>query len=1450
MAYESLSKYLDFHNTPEPGDRFTLQTVIAAGTYAEVYQATDAENYEKSVAVKIIENIKENIEEIEEEYRVLSELSHHDNFPQFFGIFLKRAPKLEEHQIWFVMELVSHGTVSELARAYTMAGERMPEPLIAYILKQVILAVCHLHQAHVMHRDVKGLNVLITDQGNIKLVDFGQCGHLDATMDKRGTSVGTPYWMAPEVIECEQKTDQDYDNRCDVWSLGITAIELADGDPPYADIHPVRAIFQVVRNPPPTLKRSSHWSQEFIDFISECLVKNPDHRPVMLELLEHPFISGVPHPASQVKKLLVEEKQRLLDSDLRPGRPTTAIARQGYLKSDRLSKPKKMVTDDLASLEFFNEDVVLDCLFSRWSEGHVYTWVADVLLAVNPFAHTCKYDEEVQAKYKSKSRSQNDPHIFAMADRAHQDMMHHKEHQTIVLTGESGSGKTFNFHQLIKQFSYIGFSNPGLIDKMEKVCTVLEAFGNAVTQLNPNSTRHTRYFDITFSKTGKISGVIVWLLMLDKFRVTERPRDEGNFHIFYYMYDGFSQTSRLSRYGLKVGRKYSYLAKHPYDNEVTNARKFAIIEQALEVIGFRERESHTIFLVLAAILILGNVEFTGNQQAAIVDLEPVDEVCRLLDIEEKKLSWALCNHCRVKPDQSVESVRKTQHEAEHGRDSLARTLYCRVVDFLVNAINSKLSVTRLVFGDPYAIGILDMFGFESNDHNSLENLLVNVVNEQIQYYYNQYVFNWEMQDYEEEGIPVKTFTFPDNRHILELFLAKSSGIFAILEDESRDPSGSDTSLSCKLEQRCIQKQMQRVSEFTYAISHYVGRVKYDARGFLRKNRDHVSIEVVQTLRQSANEYIRGMFCNKLTKTGNVTLENLDSQTKDKAPAVLSKKKDSRRFNTKSKGRLSQTKHTQTLGTNLRYALIELLYKLTNSQPHFLRCIRSNMDNSESIFDRDMIKHQIKYHAVCDTIRIRQQGFSHRISYREFLRRYQFLAFDYGECVDVTKDNARLLLVRLKMEGWAIGKDKVFLKYYNEEFLSRLYESSVKKIIKIQAAIRSYMLRKHRKAEEVIEPKESTHQAKVHLENAEIANRIKERTRFGEGTIQAEAARYVQFYFRKWKMRTLFQQLQVYRAAKQQQLVYFSQQVHLYGQETQARLQRVNIPLDLSKVRNEGRNAHKTILARVKVPQPKLALDHMLNAYFDTTFLCDPSRSKKGRQQDDDWEAPFKIHTSPVQSDVQVDQSPSVMVQHTPPVDTTSAPTHAHVQALQAKKGGDESRNNAPVPVPAPVPSYNRFAGSSSYRPTPNYNQFVGSNPVIKPRQVNQYSGSYLKPATPRTPTAVVINTWDERQHNGYSNNVEQEDQGTHDFRKHLRKTNHSAIQEMEARASALGGGDDGTFNFQGILRKTEYNRDSLTREKEDDFDYPNGDQRPVSTTPNNERSFSPTFIEETDEAML
>lgn len=222
----------------------------------------------------------------------------------------------------------------------------MPENQIIYILHETLQALIFLHGNHCMHRDVKGHNILLTEDGNVKLVDFGVSSHLAATLARRNTSVGTPYWMAPEVIACEQQLDQSYDSRCDVWSVGITAIELAEGDPPLSDIHPMRALFQIPRNPPPKLSKTDIYSMELSDFISECLIKDMERRPFAKQIIRHRLFDKIKDKCDSIRIELSKEIQRQRQ-DGRSYRQVEVTTKHGKLRSDRKSKPQKMYMDDL-----------------------------------------------------------------------------------------------------------------------------------------------------------------------------------------------------------------------------------------------------------------------------------------------------------------------------------------------------------------------------------------------------------------------------------------------------------------------------------------------------------------------------------------------------------------------------------------------------------------------------------------------------------------------------------------------------------------------------------------------------------------------------------------------------------------------------------------------------------------------------------------------------------------------------------------------------------------------------------------------------------------------------------------------------------------------------------------------------------------------------------------------
>uniref|UniRef100_A0A8D8MAI6 Neither inactivation nor afterpotential protein C n=1 Tax=Cacopsylla melanoneura TaxID=428564 RepID=A0A8D8MAI6_9HEMI len=773
------SEELDLDNLQDCGSRYELGYVIGSGVCADVYEALDTQNAGKKVSIKVQKINPEFIEDIKEEYRMLRDLSQHPNIPDFYGAYMK---KHETHSdIWFVMQYCEGGPVTDLVRALIEQGKRLSEQHIAFILKEIITGMVFLHINHVMHRDLRGSNILLTKDGEVKIVDFGLSRETTNTFDKKKTYLGSPSWMAPEIMRCGYKEVDGYDNRIDVWALGITAIELGDGKPPFEDMHPTRALFQIVRNPPPGLYRSSNWSQHFVDFIAECLEKNPDHRPFMAELLEHPFISELPendlHLASELKVLLEN-----VTANIKSSRREEARIRDGFLKY-KDQELQTMHVEDLAALETISEDLIVQELEERHNSKNHYTFVGDVLLFINPNTHLNLYGTKYHFKYKFKSRSDNAPHIFAVADSAYQDMMHHEEAQHIVLAGEILAGKTTSMRHLLKHLIFLGQGAAKVGEKIEKCINVIHAIGNAGTPINANSTRHVMYMQITYGSSGKLSGSIFWLYQLEKWRVTgNRDPLQANFHIFYYFYDAMEAAGELEKYHLAPGRKYRYLRAEQTDDKIPkgpretpedNVTKFQDIYQNLNDIEFDEIQMEMFSNVLAAILLIGEIQFdsTAENTAELANPEVAASVAKLLTLDEKKFQWSLCNYCVVKSG-TAERRRHTKEEAEEAREVLARTLYVRLADWIVNVINLKLSLIRAIFGDKHCVGILDMYGFECYQKNEMEQLFVNTLNEQLQYSYNQKVFVWEMQEQEEEEVPITPLQYYDNKPTIDELLNK------------------------------------------------------------------------------------------------------------------------------------------------------------------------------------------------------------------------------------------------------------------------------------------------------------------------------------------------------------------------------------------------------------------------------------------------------------------------------------------------------------------------------------------------------------------------------------------------------------------------------------------------------------------------------------------------------
>ncbi|XP_068083360.1 neither inactivation nor afterpotential protein C [Anabrus simplex] len=1439
---------LKLENLPDPGDRYQIAEKLGTGVYSEVYAATDSQAGNKRVAIKVISVADTNMDDIREEYRVLKDLSSHPNLPDLYGVFLKREE--DSDKLWFVMELCEGGPITDMVRALSVQGRKMSEEHIAYILKEVVKALVHLHQNHVMHRDVKGSNILLTKDGEVKLVDFGLSRELASTMAKSSTCLGSPCWMAPEVVASGNANS--YDNRADVWALGIVAIELGDGKPPFHDMHPTRALFQIVRNPPPTLFRPASWSKLYNDFITECLEKNPEHRPFMVELVEHPFLEAVPqndYHLQQELRTLNEEMKRTS----RQPRTNELAVRDGRLHTGPAAPPEEMRVEDLAALDNLSEDAVLHEVHERYRQSLCYTFVGDILLALNPNEHLPIYTPKHHVKYQFKSRSDNSPHVFAVADRAYQDVLHHEEQQSIVIAGESLSGKTTQMGHLVNHLAYLGKSGSNTGEKVNKALEVVQALGNAETPLNRNSSRHILLLQMTFTRTGKLSGAIIWLFQLEKWRVTIPDKQQGNFHVFYYLYDGLEAAGMLEKYHLESGHNYRFLRRDEANN-AENAQQFRKFEQNLRDLELEEDVLETLRSILAAILLLGELVFTdsGNGQAALHNPDVAAHVASLLALDEKKFCWALVNYCVVEQG-TAQRRRHTPEEANEARDVLAAGLYMRVVDWIINLINWRLSFSRAVYGDTHVINILDLFGFEGFKKNSLEQLFVNTMNEQLQYHYNQHVFAWEMQEQLEEELPVQALHFQDNKPTLDALLIKPDGLLYLLDSngtEAEELIEGSSFISLVVRRAGRGPHLGATSAQEFSVAHYTGTVVYDARGMVPKNRDFLPPDILEVLRLSTDPTVQMLFTARLSRTGNLTMEPPAQIPSKKAAegkrrwgaALMGDERGLKKYNTASRGQFSQAHRMRTASAVFRATSLEVLRLLSTGGVHFIRCVRSDLAGQPRGFQPELVRQQLRALAVLDTARARQKGHPYRVPFAEFIRRYKFLAFDFDENVEETKENSRLLLVRLKMEGWVMGKTKVFLTYYNEEYLSRLYETQVKKIVRVQAMMRAFLARRnmqHKADTDTAAVKKEKKTKKTKARNEDLSEEsaailiqkqfrgYQVRKELGplitshNVKLDANTATFIRQYCNRWKARTIFQVLLLYRAARHQDLVYFSQQAHLYNQHAVCALQSCSKPVSLNHVDPAARAS--TMLGQVRPPVRKLPFRLHELPFFDTSPFCEMIFNESdGLEEMEDWDAPLRRNTS------QTGMWNANLSVRDQEVQTCSSPFneqheyHMGQESLILMPFCRDPEKMSQIYQPVRYNSTGKNAVYKGNKPQQrqtnnNYTGCNNYNAVNSQATQSERRQSSIHGPAPYKRGQPIDNSFNFPKSPSPTNKPssfnKQNDHNLHKGVSHKNRPN-NPIVEMELRGRQVNvdtENDAPPFNFQGMLRKTNHNRASLKR---------------------------------------
>ncbi|XP_028163622.1 neither inactivation nor afterpotential protein C [Ostrinia furnacalis] len=1399
---------LNIATLPSPLDRYTLDTKLGSGIFGEVFRASDTQAAGKAVAVKVQTYTDDTEIHIQKEYKILRDFTKHPNLIDFYGVFCEKSEGVKK--IWFVLELCEFGSVIDIVRKLHATDRRMSEEHIAYILKYTIKGLVYLHENKVIHRNVRCSNILITKDGEVKLTDFGLSSKLNGTLDKSNTNVGSPSWMAPEVVTCG---DDGYGNRADVWALGITAIEMTDAKAPFQDMHPTRALFQIVRNPPPGIGKASMWSNDINDFVTECLEKNPEHRPYMVELEEHPFIQSVPendyHLTTELKKLALDLKS----TEGLPKKPERII-KNSLLTTEGVTEPETMQVEDLAALEHLTEENILAELQTKLAKGSFTSFVGDILLILNPNTNDNIYNKEYHRKYECKSRSDNEPHIFAVADSAYQDALHHNEPQHIVFSGESKSGKTTNMNHALSHLTHLGAMKNNTAERIQKAAKVIQSSLSAATPINANSTRAILQIQVTYGSSGKLSGAIFWLYQLEKWRVSSTDMSHANFNLLYYFYDAMEAANRLDELNLEKNRKHRYLrildeptkgTKGVRETPLENVESYKEFIDNLKVLDWEEEDITFLETVLAAILILGNVRFKDGKSgsAEIENLDEAKKVAKLLSLEEVKFLWALLNYCLIESGTAVKRKHSTD-EARDARDTLAGTLYKRLIDWMINLINSKLSFMRSVFGDKFSVSLLDMFGFECYHRNRIEQLIVNTTNEQIQFLYNQRIFAWEMQETAEEDIPVVSLHFYDNKNSVDQLMGRPLGLFYILDEASRTGSGQEFIMST-IRTTCKGPYIKLSGSHEFSVAHYTGKVNYDAREMADKNKDFLPPEMIETMRASTNITVQQLFRNKLTKTGNLTV----SSAQPKVAVVRSKSEKemenikTRKYNTVSKGQYSQVHRMRTAAATYRATSLEILKQLSigpgSGGTHYVRCIRADLNDNPRGFQTEVIRQQLRALAILDTAKARQSGYSSRIPFAEFIRRYRFLAFDFDENVEVTKDNCRLLLIRLKMEGWVLGKSKVFLKYYNEEFLARLYETQVKKIVKVQCMMRAFLARRKAKKDKAkaVHIKELKKQQSMNVTEDEAALLIQKayrgyivRKAYGPlikstGQIDEETATFLKRFAMKWKSRSIFQVLLQYRAVRYQDLVHFSQQVHIYNQAMLEALLNTSASVLLDRVDPQAKEADFLGSGPPTVWKLPFRIDQL--QYYDTSYMCDPSAKSTdtfASQYDSDheqWDEPLKRRFSSAQTE------PIKM--------STSTQTLIAVPFCR-----DPTQPVPKLPPDEPAPPIPKAAGKD-----------MGNRPAVYKKKPAYAPPNFYQPPVPwsgvRDDNDILENTSGNLRKTSYSRSLYAID-----------APEMNPIEELQAMAKSTSdmNDDDPPFNFQAMLKKTPRNRASMKRSGETD----------------------------------
>ncbi|XP_062521187.1 myosin-IIIb-like [Corticium candelabrum] len=775
------------------------------------------------------------------------------------------------------------------------------------------------------------------------------------------------------------------------------------------------------------------------------------------------------------------------------------------------------LVDDLATLAELTEKSLLEHLKRRYGEGIIYTYVGDILVAVNPFKYLRLYTDEVHDQYRSvQHRVFVRPHVYALVDSAYQALRRNGQSQCCVVSGESGAGKTETAKFFVQHLLKLCRSKqPALQYQIVESSPLLEAFGNAKTIANDNSSRFGKYLEIYFTTDGVVTGAILSEYLLEKSRVVHHGKGEQNFHVFYYIFAGLSQ-SELAAFGLSTYDQHRYLAGSGRDVMTKEEQreyqtKFEVLKKCMGVVGFSSQDTLDMLTLIASILHTGDIEFEcgPDDVAKTVNREKLARAAELMGLESDHLEQILVSSITITRGETITSFNSVEKACDC-RDATAKALYGRLFHWIVTQVNYLLHPEPISSSERTAtISILDIFGFENFERNSFEQLCINVANEQLQYYFNQHIFAWEQEEYRKEGIDIKSITFVDNKPLVDLFLQRPVGLFHLLDEESRFPRATDKTLVEKL-----NKQLGGLVEMyvamkggdqRFGIIHYAGQVVYVADRFLEKNRDTLSDNIFTSLQHSRMPLVSEIFSSmhlsnsrrfntsatfgsrnqRLTRKQSIrqstrkkSLQRQNSRLL-KPSALSSKQSDAlgllpgrSRIERRGSSRRSRkdihasapqpakrVKAALTVGAHFRASLSVLMEKMLNVTPQFVRCIKPNSGKQPMKFDEQFVLKQLRYTGLLETTRIRRQGYPSRLTFAEFLQRYGFIAFPSTAALKKDAKECSYVLQSAGVDDWRVGRTKVFLRYYHSDMLYEALETKTRKVKIVQKMVRGWLSRR-------------------------------------------------------------------------------------------------------------------------------------------------------------------------------------------------------------------------------------------------------------------------------------------------------------------------------------------------------------------------------------------------------